>query len=102
MHLTSICLETDSISVVSADNKNVGVPWKMRARWYNCMKFCKTIACVCVHVLREGNQVVDALAKNGQGLAMYSSQWWPSPPSFLYPFLYRDSLWLSFSRLIVD
>jgi len=43
-------------------------------------------------VLRDGNLVADALAKNGQGLAFNSYQWWDSPPSFVLPLLYRDSL----------
>jgi len=55
------------------------VPWKMRARWLNCRKFCNSVVCSCVHVFREGNQVADALAKNAWGLALYSSQWWPAP-----------------------
>jgi len=27
--------------------------------------------------------VADGLAKNGMGLAPHSSEWWPTPPSFL-------------------
>jgi hypothetical protein len=61
--------ETDSLQVVSAYHKSIGVPWKMKARWYNCMKYCHNIVCSCVHVLRESNQVADALAKHGQGLS---------------------------------
>lgn len=34
MNLTDICLETDSIRVVNAYKKQIGVPWQMRARWY--------------------------------------------------------------------
>jgi hypothetical protein len=37
MHLLSICLETDSIKVVAAFSKDIGIPWKFRARWHNCM-----------------------------------------------------------------
>jgi len=44
----------------------------------------------------------DALAKNGQGLAMYSSQWWPSLSPFLASLLLRDSFGLSHSRIIMD
>jgi len=51
MHFKAICLESDSIRVVHAYNKNVGVPWKMKARWYNCMKFCHNIICSCHHEL---------------------------------------------------
>jgi ribonuclease HI len=99
LHLNNICLETDSIGVVKAYNKDVGVPWQMRARWHNCMRFCKSITCSFVHTLREGNMVADALAKNGQGISLYSTQWWPSPPSFIAPLLLRDQLGLPFYRL---
>lgn len=84
MCLTDICLETDSIKVVNAYHKQAGIPWKMRIRWHNCLRFCNSINCTWVHIHREGNMVADALAKNGQGLSLFSSQWWPSPPSF-YP-----------------
>jgi hypothetical protein len=99
LRLSHICIETDSIQVANAFNKDFAVPWQMRARWFNCMFFCKSITCTCEQVFREGNFVVDALAKNGQGLAMFSSQWWPFPPMFLLPLLDRDRLGLSFSRL---
>jgi len=102
MQLKVICLETDSLKVVNAYNKNIGVPWKMKARWYNCMKFCHSIVCSCTHVFREGNQVADALAKHGQGLSMLSTQWWPHPPPFLSPILLRDSLGLPTSRMLTD
>jgi len=97
--LTNICLEVDSIQVVNAFNKGFGVPWRMRARWHNCLQFCSGIRCACVHTLREGNMVADALAKNGQGLSCFSTQWWPSPPSFIISLLHRDSLGLPFTRL---
>jgi ribonuclease HI len=99
MNLTNICLETDSLSVVSAYRTDVGIPWQLRARWFNCMKYCKSITCSCVHILREGNMVADALAKNGQGLSLFTSQWWSSPPNFIHSLLLRDSLGLLFSRL---
>lgn len=60
MHLNNICLEYDLIRVVTAYDKNVGVPWQMRARWHNCMRFCKSISCVCVHIFGEENMVADA------------------------------------------
>jgi len=65
------------------------------------MKFCNSIHCTCLHVLREGNMVADALARNGQGLSLFSSQWWPAPPLFIFiqSLLARDRLWLPFSRL---
>jgi len=96
MHLHNVCLESDSIGVVNAYNKDVGVPWKMRARWHNCMRFCKSITCSFVHTLREGNMVANALAKHGQGLSLYSTQWWSTPPSFIASLLLRDQLGLPF------
>ncbi|XP_024628618.2 uncharacterized protein [Medicago truncatula] len=99
MLLTQICLETDSLQVFKAYNKNIGVPWKMRSRWLNCLSFCKSINCSFMHTLREGNIVADTLAKNGQGLALYSTQWWPSPPNFILSLLDRDRLGLSISRM---
>lgn len=74
LQLTNIILETDSIQVANAFNKNIGVPWKMRARWINCLFFCKNINCSCLQVFRESNNVADSLAKNGQGLSMFSTQ----------------------------
>jgi len=97
--LTNICLETDYAQVVNAFNKEIGVPWQMRSRWHNCIQFCSGISCSCVHTLWEGNMVAYALAKNGQGLSCYSTQWWPSPPPFIHSLLYRDRLGLPFSRL---
>jgi len=66
------------------------------------MTFCRQIGCTCTHILREGNRVANALSKNGQGLPMFSSQWWTSTPSFISSFLSRDSLGLSFSRISMD
>ena len=54
----------------------------MAARWHNCKQLCSQFRCSFSHVLREGNTVAHALSKNGQALAMHSSQWWPSPPLF--------------------
>lgn len=53
LHMTQFCLETDSLQVVKAFKMNTGVPWKMRIRWFNCMKYCNSVSCSCVHVLRE-------------------------------------------------
>jgi len=92
MDLSNICLESDSINLVKAFYKDSGVPWKLRARWHNCIRFCRSITCSCVHILREGDLVADALAKNGQSLSMFSSQWWPAPPPFLHSLLLRDRL----------
>lgn len=101
MHFINICLETDSIKVVNAFNKDIGIPWKLRARWFNCMKYCRSITCSCVHIHREGNMVADALAKNGQGLSLHSTQWWPAPPPFITSILLRDSLGLPYNRIMM-
>jgi len=99
LHLTNIWIETDSVNVVRAFHNNTGVPWKMHIRWHNCLLFCRSIRSLCTHVNREGNLVTNALAKNGQGLALYSSQWWDAPPAFISSFYVRDCLGLPFSRL---
>jgi ribonuclease HI len=99
MNLDQIWIETDSLAVVKTFNTNEGVPWRMRVRWHNCLTFCSLIHSNCSHILREGNLVVDALAKNGQSLAMYSSQWWDSAPDFVSTLMYRDSLGLPVTRL---
>lgn len=78
--------------MVKAYGTSTGIPWKLQNRWKNCIRFYNSINCKCTHVLRDGNLVADALAKNGQGLAFNSYQWWDSPPSFVLPLLYRDSL----------
>lgn len=54
--------------MVAAYHKGVGIPWHMRIRWFNCKQFCD-ITSNCVHIHREGNLVVDALAKNAQNLS---------------------------------
>ncbi|XP_003618239.2 uncharacterized protein [Medicago truncatula] len=97
--LNNICLETDSLKVVNAFHKIVGIPWQMRVRWHNCIRFCHSIACVCVHIPREGNLVADALARHGQGLSLFFLQWWPAPPSFIQSFLAQDRYGMSSSRL---
>jgi len=45
-----MCLETDSLKVVIAFNKGIGVPWQLRARWKNCLSFCQGISGSCVHI----------------------------------------------------
>lgn len=56
------------------------------------MTFLKHIQCKFTHVHRSANLVADALAKNGQGLASNTFQWWDAPPSFVLHLLSRDSL----------
>lgn len=58
------------------------VPWSLRNCWYNCVTSASGINCLCSYILRNGNVVAAALAKNGHGL-QFSSQWQTSPPSFL-------------------
>ena len=88
--------------IVKAFSKQEGVPWRMNTGWHNCMHFCRQIRCIFTHVLIEGNMVVDTLARNGQGLAPCSSQWWEYPPSFISTFLVRYSLGLPFTRVSMD
>lgn len=95
LHFTDIWLETDSTIVVKAFHSFEGIPWRLQARWANCLRFCKGIHSRCSHVHRSGNLVADALAKNGQGLATHSLQWWDALPSFVLPFLFRDNIDLS-------
>jgi len=98
MHLGNICLETDSTKVVTAFQKDSGVPWHFRARWHNYMNYCRSISSLCVHIHRDGNMVADALTKHGQGLSLHSSQWWPIPPPLISSLLFRDSLDMPFTR----
>jgi len=65
MSFPRLWMETDSIAVVTAFYKDTYIPWKMRIRWHNCLIFCRQIGCTCTHILRKGNRVADALAKNG-------------------------------------
>jgi len=46
---------------------------------------------VCSHIHRDGNHVADALAKNGQGLPCFATEWWDFSPLFILPLLFRDS-----------
>jgi len=102
LHLQHVYVETDLLRVVQAFNTQNGVPWRMQTRWHNCTVYCNQITCSFSHVLREGNLVADALARNGQSLAMFSSQWWEFPPPFVEPFLSRDSVSLPFTRITMN
>ncbi|RHN52685.1 putative ribonuclease H-like domain-containing protein [Medicago truncatula] len=99
MHMNNIWVECDSLIVVKAFHQDVVVPWRMHNRWFNYKILARQMECICSHTPREGNMVADVLAKNGQGLSMYSSQRWDSPPAFALPMLDRDKLGLSFSRI---
>lgn len=98
-HWFGIWIETDSLIVTKAFQNPLLVPWGFRNRWSNCMLLANSIDCICTHIHREGNQVANALAKNGHSLAPFSSQWWDSPPSFLLPDLLRDSSGQSYQRI---
>lgn len=49
--LTDIWLETDSLLVVKAFHSMKGIPWRLQARWWNCMMFCKKVRSQCSHIL---------------------------------------------------
>jgi len=66
MNWKQIWLESDSMLVVKAFNQNSPVLWCLKNRWLNCKVFSSSIVCFCSHMHREGNVVVDALARNGQ------------------------------------
>ena len=102
MSIPCLWMETNSVIVVNAFYKDSDIPWKMRSKWHNCLIFCRQIGCNCTHVIREGNRAADALAKNGQGLSMFSSQWWTSPPPFISSFLLKDSLGLPYSSISMN
>jgi len=102
LHIANLWIETDSLVVVKAFNHAVGIPWRMQARWQNCLQICTHLTCKCTHIRREGNLVADSLAKNAQNHAMFSSRWWELPPTFVRSLLFRDSLSLPFSRISMD
>jgi len=52
----------------------------------------KSLVFSCTHIFREGNQVPNVLAQNGQGLTSFASQWWDSRPGFLAQRLDRDRI----------
>jgi len=79
LHLNNLWIETDSITVVKAFRQN-------------CLIKGACLQCKFTHIHREGNLVADSLAKNGQQLALYSSQWWEAPPLFVLSLLYRDNM----------
>jgi hypothetical protein len=45
--------------------------------------------------------VADTLAKNGQGLSLHSTQWWPAPPPFITSLLLRDRQGLPCTRIVM-
>jgi ribonuclease HI len=87
LNFSSLCIETDSLMAVKAYPTSLGIPWRLKARWINCLQLCAQIDCKFTHTLREGNIVADSLSKNGQGLAPLTSQWWEDPPPLYFTFI---------------
>jgi ribonuclease HI len=102
LHVQQLWLETDSLLVVKAFTLGVGIPWRLKTRWANCLRLGAHMNCKITHTLREGNLVADSLAKNGKQLPMFYFQWWEAPPNFVISFLHRDSIGLSFSRIVLN
>jgi len=90
-HWNNFWIETDSCLVSKAVKDFDIVPWKIRNRWNNCMFLARSLDCHWTHIHREGNQVANALAKYGQSLAPFTSQWWDTPPTFVLSALLRDN-----------
>lgn len=64
-------LETDSmISVLAFKNKEI-VPWHIRNRWFNCLKYIESINFMVSHIYREGNVCADRLAHIGLSLTSF-------------------------------
>ena len=82
-------LERDSLMMVRAMNENFAVPWSLSTRWNNFKALVRNMSFIFTHIYREGNMDADALAKNGQALTNYGSQWWDEPPLFVLPLLQR-------------
>lgn len=94
-----VWLKSDSLQLVRAFNQNVTVPWQVSNRWNNCKNLVKGFHFIRTHTPWEGNQVADALAKNGHGLPCFTSQWWNDPPYFLGVLLDKDNTMLPFPKL---
>jgi len=90
LHYNIVWIESDSLHLVKAFNHDDSVSCQIRNGWNNYKKLAKGLNVVGTHIPKEGNQVVDALAKNGHGLPSFTSQWWINPPLFLGDLLYRD------------
>jgi len=93
-------IESDSLMVVRCFDSRSVLPWRLKTRWQNCMVLVRKLGGICTHIHREGNLVADALAQNGQSLALSTSQWWSEPPHFLLSLLYHDSLGVPHYRTI--
>ncbi|KAL8463490.1 hypothetical protein ACS0TY_034223 [Phlomoides rotata] len=92
----TIWLESDSIYVVQMLKSNdPEVPWSLLARWHRVRRLRSDINMVVSHILREGNALADRLTRE----VVDKFQWWSALPSFLVPFLHRDSKFYRFSSL---
>jgi len=65
MNWRELWIEACSMLVVRVFAPDI-VPWGLRTRWINYLHLANSL------VFREGNQVVNALAHNGQGLAPFA------------------------------
>ena len=92
LRFCNVCIESDSLQLFNAFNPDNRVSWQIRNWWNNCKEMMKGMNTICTHIPREGNQVTNALAKNGHDLPRFTSQWWNDPPLFLNVLLYRDSI----------
>ncbi|KAL6204387.1 hypothetical protein ACLB2K_021655 [Fragaria x ananassa] len=62
----SLWIECDStIAIRFLANNKCSVPWSLRADWINCRTILSSMQVRFSHILREGNQVADCLAKFG-------------------------------------
>jgi ribonuclease HI len=95
-----IWIETDSVLVTKAFIDSSLVPWCLRNRWENCLLAARRLSLSCTHIHREGNQVANALASNGQGLAPHTAQWWDNPPGFILSLLVRDRSGMPYQRTL--
>lgn len=66
--------------------------------WLESEQLATQLGYKCSHAFLEGNMVADALTKNGQGLALCTSQWWNDPPQFILSLLNREQIGLPFTR----
>jgi ribonuclease HI len=99
LNLRVVLIESDSVLVVHAFQANSPVPWQLKNKWNSCLALTQQMRCRCTHILREGNMVADTLAKNGQGLSVYTSHWWSSPPLFLASLLDSDASGIGITRV---
>ena len=84
-----IWFEMDSLTLVtSIQNDSFQPPWPLLIAWQNCQQQLTQFQYHISHVFREGNQVADALTK--QGLSHSTLKWWPSHPDNINRLLAHD------------